>query len=255
MIDTKGLILFIFVLIVVVGVIIYDCLKSPFSYPYFIHEFNVSRKRNPQIDDYIDKFLISGGFKHIKNHQDVINAWKKDSQQQIERSILKNLRSKQYERVIDDKCAYKFIFVRAQTRYKQRNYVKSAYKVNVQTNYYEYNYIYIVKRYNQLAEINFECTLKEYHSKNQRKLVTRELRERIMERDDYTCQLCGKYMPDEVGLQIDHIIPVSKGGKSVESNLRVLCSKCNGSKSNKMKYNNINYQEDLFGIPRDLFGM
>ena len=35
-------------------------------------------------------------------------------------------------------------------------------------------------------------------------------------------------MSDEVGLQIDHIIPVSEGGKTVPSNLQVLCSKCNG---------------------------
>jgi len=44
-----------------------------------------------------------------------------------------------------------------------------------------------------------------------------------------------RYMPDEVGLHIDHIIPVSKGGKTVASNLQVLCSKCNGSKSNKLR--------------------
>ena len=41
-------------------------------------------------------------------------------------------------------------------------------------------------------------------------------------------------VPDEVGLHIDHIIPVSKGGKTIKSNLRVLCSKCNGKKSNKL---------------------
>lgn len=68
--------------------------------------------------------------------------------------------------------------------------------------------------------------------------MTRSLREQIMKRDNYTCQLCGKYMPDEVGLHIDHIIPVSKGGKTVASNLQVLCSKCNGSKSNKLRKNN-----------------
>lgn len=54
-----------------------------------------------------------------------------------------------------------------------------------------------------------------------------------MERDNYTCQNCGKYMPDRVGLQIDHIVPVARGGKTVESNLQVLCSRCNGSKGAK----------------------
>lgn len=83
----------------------------------------------------------------------------------------------------------------------------------------------------QLKEINSECTLREYHSKNQRKLMTKELRKKIMTRDNYTCKLCGKYMPDEVGLHIDHIIPISKGGKTIVSNLQVLCSKCNGHKS------------------------
>ena len=84
-----------------------------------------------------------------------------------------------------------------------------------------------------LKAINYECTLKEYNSKNQRKLMTKELRQQIIARDKYTCQMCGKYMPDEVSLHVDHIVSISKGGKTVPSNLQVLCSKCNGSKSNK----------------------
>lgn len=63
--------------------------------------------------------------------------------------------------------------------------------------------------------------------------MTKELRRQIIRRDKFTCQNCGKYMPNEVGLHVDHIIPISKGGKTVPSNLQVLCSKCNGSKSNK----------------------
>ena len=86
----------------------------------------------------------------------------------------------------------------------------------------------------QLRAIGFESTMKDYYSKEQRKLMTKELREQIIERDNYTCQQCGKYMPDRVGLQIDHIIPIAKGGKTVPSNLQVLCSLCNGRKSNKI---------------------
>ena len=90
----------------------------------------------------------------------------------------------------------------------------------------------ILKKYRTKQYLE-ACTLKKFNCQNQRSLMTKELRNYIMVRDNYTCQICGKYMPDEVGLHIDHIIPISKGGKSVPDNLQVLCSKCNGNKSNK----------------------
>ena len=97
-----------------------------------------------------------------------------------------------------------------------------------------YSFDELSTRNKQLAAINYACTLNEYENNNQRKLCTRELRESIMKRDNYTCQMCGKYMPDEVGLQVDHIIPIAKGGKSVPDNLQVLCSKCNQKKKDKI---------------------
>ncbi len=227
------LVLIISVISIIVA-LLYSILKSPFSYPYFIYEFDVSGKRGPHIEDFLDIFLNSGGFANIQIHQKVIEQWKLDSNQRIERSILKGYRQKQYEQVLDDAAAFKFYFIRSQTRYRQRNYVKSSYKVYVRVSCFSYNFNYIYDRYDQLYNINFECTLREYYSKNQRKLVTPKLRRKIMIRDNYTCQICGKYMPDEVGLQIDHIVPIAKGGKSIASNLRVLCSKCNGWKSDKI---------------------
>lgn len=47
------------------------------------------------------------------------------------------------------------------------------------------------------------------------------------------CQLCGK-TNEESKLTIDHIIPVSKGGKNNINNLQPLCHSCNVHKSNKM---------------------
>ncbi len=222
------------IIVCIIVLLLYIIFKSPFSYPYFIHYFDVSGKRGPQIDDLLDMFLISGGLADIQNHCKKIEQWKQESCQQIEHSLMKKYRRRQYLRAVDDNNAFVFYFVRSQTRYRQKNYVKSSYKVNVKTDSFMYDYEYIQQRYNDLANIGFECTLRAYHSKNQRKLATRELREKIMIRDNYTCQLCGKYMPDEVGLQIDHIIPIAKGGKTVVSNLRVLCSKCNASKSDKI---------------------
>lgn len=71
--------------------------------------------------------------------------------------------------------------------------------------------------------------------KEQRNRMTPKLRMQILQRDNFTCQYCGKYMPDGVGAQVDHIIPVSKGGISEPRNLQTLCSVCNGRKSNRIE--------------------
>ena len=81
--------------------------------------------------------------------------------------------------------------------------------------------------------LEFSYMFNQLHARKQRSLMTKELRQQILVRDNYTYQICGKHMSDEVGLQIDRIIPVSKGGKTVPSNLQVLCSKCNVKKSNR----------------------
>ena len=224
-------VLAVLAIIVIILVLI---LKTPFRYPYFIYYFDVSGKRKPQMEDLIDQFLIDGNMDMINQHNEQILNWKKNCMNKIEKSKLKNYRLKQYDRCLDDSYAYVFSLTRDQTRYKQKNYVRTAYKVTQIVKDFECDYLYLLNRDEQLKEINYECTLREYYSKNQRKLMTKELRREIILRDNYTCQICGKYMPDEVGLHVDHIIPISKGGKTVPSNLQVLCSKCNGSKSNKI---------------------
>ena len=57
----------------------------------------------------------------------------------------------------------------------------------------------------------------------------------IKNRDNFTCCSCGNSIYDEPNLllEIDHIIPVSKGGYTTEENLQTLCWKCNRSKGNK----------------------
>lgn len=73
--------------------------------------------------------------------------------------------------------------------------------------------------------------------KFQRSLMTRKLRKEIMERDGYTCQneLCGVSTHDEptLLLEIDHKIPISKGGLTTKDNLQTLCWRCNRSKGSK----------------------
>lgn len=70
----------------------------------------------------------------------------------------------------------------------------------------------------------------------QRIIMTQELRTKIKERDNFSCKQCHTSVEDEptLLLEIDHIIPISKGGMSVEENLQCLCWKCNRSKGAKI---------------------
>ena len=73
-------------------------------------------------------------------------------------------------------------------------------------------------------------------AKEQRTLMTKKLRESIKARDNFTCCNCGNstHVEPNLLLEIDHIIPVSKGGRTEEDNLQTLCWKCNRSKGDKI---------------------
>jgi hypothetical protein len=70
----------------------------------------------------------------------------------------------------------------------------------------------------------------------QRALMTARLRGQIKDRDNHTCLQCGVSVAAEPNLllEVDHIIPVSKGGLSDPENLQTLCWRCNRSKGAKM---------------------
>ncbi|MBK9119552.1 MAG: HNH endonuclease [Phycisphaerales bacterium] len=67
-----------------------------------------------------------------------------------------------------------------------------------------------------------------------------KLRRLILERNGYTCQVCGAGAGEESGcepgkrcrLQIDHVIPISQGGTDEEHNLRAVCKGYNKDKAN-----------------------
>lgn len=70
----------------------------------------------------------------------------------------------------------------------------------------------------------------------QRALMTTKLRNEIKERDNHTCKTCSVSieMEEHLLLEVDHIIPVSRGGLSTHENLQTLCWRCNRTKSNKI---------------------
>ena len=70
--------------------------------------------------------------------------------------------------------------------------------------------------------------------------ISPQRRNQILERNGYTCQLCGAASGDpdpfnfnrKLRMHVDHITPLSQGGSDDNDNLRVLCSTCNQGRSN-----------------------
>lgn len=68
--------------------------------------------------------------------------------------------------------------------------------------------------------------------KKLRNEITHKLRFKILQRDNFTCQACGrspKIVPG-LALEVDHIKEIDMGGTNDEDNLQTLCWECNEGK-------------------------
>ena len=70
-------------------------------------------------------------------------------------------------------------------------------------------------------------------SRVERARVTNKMRFYIYKRDHYTCRMCHRKYAVE-NLEIDHIYPIAKGGKSNYENLQTLCKWCNKKKGDSV---------------------
>jgi 5-methylcytosine-specific restriction endonuclease McrA len=57
-------------------------------------------------------------------------------------------------------------------------------------------------------------------------------RRTVLARDQYTCQYCGN-QPSRKMLTMDHILPRSRGGRTIWTNVVAACQRCNGRKGNR----------------------
>lgn len=89
------------------------------------------------------------------------------------------------------------------------------------------------------AKMREEARQKE-EIKRERSKLSASLRYDVLKRDNFRCTICGRSAADGVTLHVDHIKPVSKGGKTEMSNLRTLCDYCNLGKSDKYDPNGMN---------------
>ena len=107
---------------------------------------------------------------------------------------------------------------------------KNSYSKKVIYNFSEFESIYFYTK-----NLIKQKQARQYQIKLERAKLSDSLRYDVLKRDNFKCQICGSSMHDGVKLHVDHIIPISKGGKTVLNNLRTLCDRCNMGKSNKLE--------------------
>jgi 5-methylcytosine-specific restriction endonuclease McrA len=67
------------------------------------------------------------------------------------------------------------------------------------------------------------------------RLEVKFTRRNVFLRDKFTCQYCEKVLPENK-LNLDHVIPRDKGGKTTWENIVASCVKCNTRKANKLPH-------------------
>lgn len=118
----------------------------------------------------------------------------------------------------------------------------SSFKITVNVMYVTPRRRYVYSNYGEFTKNTISTFEKISQDRNglydekeyQRSLMSDRLRYNVLRRDNFRCCICGATAKDGAKLEVDHIIPVSKGGMTVMENLQTLCKECNRGKSDKM---------------------
>lgn len=196
---------------------------------YIVKYFYPSKS---QYKDQIEKLqILIGELETLREAKVIIDNYKKDYEQYIHNVpayVLDNDNDGFYSRlglaIIDEAALnveYRFTYT-SDGGMAQRSFAIPMNEEN------------ITELINHLASrLSLDALVKE-----QRAMMTAKLRTQIKERDNFTCCQCGNSVRAEPNLllEIDHIIPISKGGLTREENLQTLCWKCNRSKGARMVF-------------------
>lgn len=90
---------------------------------------------------------------------------------------------------------------------------------------------WIVHSANWETRVPSVMILREYEK---RKTVIRYSKQNVFLRDGFVCQYCGDDVSKKTAT-LDHVLPVSHGGKTTFENTVCACSTCNANKGNNKK--------------------
>ena len=131
---------------------------------------------------------------------------------------------------------FKEYLIKRNYQFKVVIYVNySSKKGKVRKNIYKsYNSKQFLDILNEYRKIQDEKKINEINSRIERAKMSVSMRYDVFKRDNFTCSICGRSKKTGATLEVDHVIPVSKGGKTTMDNLQTLCDRCNRGKSNKI---------------------
>lgn len=105
-------------------------------------------------------------------------------------------------------------------------------------NRYSKNYTFTLVEMNRLRlEVQRNIAVKKTVDEQiriERAKMSDSLRYDVLKRDGFRCCICGATADSGVKLHVDHIYPVSKGGRTEMKNLQTLCERCNMGKRDKV---------------------
>lgn len=200
-------------------------------------------------DNYIMSIIDNNLDRYIKTIDDLKFNWKKYTSYQSQFNSILNY-SYDYKPITQKTFLNEFFFRKLEIIECEKEKLKPSLELTIQL-----SVVYTSPQgrnfYSKSCRINSnnieyycnECIRSRQYkqsAKYQRSLMTDKLRYQVLNRDGHRCVICGASARDGVKLHVDHIIPVSKGGKTEMSNLRTLCERCNlgkGASYNPNGYN------------------
>lgn len=75
--------------------------------------------------------------------------------------------------------------------------------------------------------------IRKYNPELEKSLRDKTFEKSMDKNGNFCCAHCGLKKRSRIYFQVDHIVPMNAGGKSVVENLQILCRKCNGIKGDR----------------------